>query len=458
MVAEKRTERAIGDLLPVVDLDSFGDGKEAVRDWLINVVGLCTRMEQLTVKEWVARLSKHIPDKAPAERLVSEERLRDKVTGWYTACLETAAGQENVSERVFASCPLLCRKGDVWLYVADEPRYMDDDNDLATAFAEDVWLFHIPARLATDAVKYFGVQPLSQSVEVNVTPGEPQSPLSGELNVGFSGSLQYVWAWRSSQSKRDADRLSIRLKGLEVLVVPALKASLSLDGLSHEVERRWHVNDHTIYLHKDHANEAELAQALAKALDVRSEADFYENLLRCTDDRQRKEKLLSKGIADAEIDRCLREYSGPLPEEKHVEGPGKPTKGEQGGSTSQTPPGGGSQEPQSKQPPTAQPGKTSEGTPPGSPESGKQPLRLKDPSTTPYVLGSPPSGGAGTGGGGEGGGTEREGRSLTDVEKAELEEAGRVLAARELETVGFSVDEDATRQPRFRPSGEEEQG
>jgi hypothetical protein len=374
---DKRTKRAIGDLLPVVDVDAFGNDKDAVQNWLISTVGLRTRIEQLTAEEWKTLLSKHIPENAPAEGLVSEERLRDKVTGWCAACLETVAEQENVSERAFASCPLLCRKGDVWQYIADEPRYLNDDNNLGTAFAEDVWLFHIPARLAADAVKYFGVQPLSQSVEVNVTPGEPQSPLSGELNVRFCESLPYVWAWRSSQSNQAADRLSVRLKGLEVLVVPALKASLSLDGLRHEVERRWHVNDHTIYLHKDHANEAGLAQALAKALDVRSEADFYENLLRCTDDRQRKEKLLSKGIADAEIERCLREYSGPPADEEHDEGPGRATKGEQGSSTSQAPSGGGSEGQQLKQSPAAQPGETSEGTSSGSPESGKQLLRLR---------------------------------------------------------------------------------
>lgn len=446
---DKRTERAIGDLLPVVDVDAFGNDKDTVREWLISAVGLRTRIEQLTVGEWMALLSRHIPDKAPAERLVSEERLRDKVTGWYAACLETAAEQENVSENAFASCPLLCRKGDLWQYVTDEPRYLYDDNDLATAFAGDVWLFHIPARLAADAVKYLGVLPLSQSVEVDVTPEEPKSPLSDVLMVRFNESLPYVWAWRSSQSKQAADRLSARLKGLKVLVVPALKASLSLGSLHHEVERRWHVDDDTIYLHKDYANETELAQALAKALDVRSEADFYENLLRCSDDRQRKEKLLSKGIADAEIDRCLREYSGPPAEEEHDEGPRKPTMGEQGGSTSQTPSGVSSQGQQHKQSPAGQPGEISEGTPSRSPESGKQSLRLKDPSTTRYVLGSPPSGGAGTGGSGEDRGTKREGRSLTDAEKAELEEAGRALAAHELETMGFSVEKMPQGNPGF---------
>lgn len=64
-------------------------------------------------------------------------------------------------------------------------------------------------------------------------------------------------------------------------------------------------------LAQDHANETELAQALAKALDVQSEADFYENLSRCTDDLQRKEALWSKGMIDAEIERCLPDYPGP---------------------------------------------------------------------------------------------------------------------------------------------------
>lgn len=446
---DKRTEKAIGSLLPVIDIDAFGiDDKDAVREWLISTVRLRTQIEQVTVEEWKALLSTRISDEAPVERLVLEERLRDKVTGWYAACLENVAEQENVSERAFASCPLLCRKGDVWQYVTDELRYLDDDNDLSRAFAEDVWLFHIPRGLYAVAVNYLGVLRLSQSVEVNVTPGEPQLPLSGELSVRFCESLPYVWALRSSNSKQAAEGLS-RLKGLGVLVVPALRASLSLDSLHHEVERRWHITDRTIYLHKDHENEVGLAQALAKALDATSEADSYENLLRCTDDRQRKEKLLSKGIADAEIDRCLREYSESPAEEEHDEGLGKLGKDEQGGRISQAPSPGRSEGPQREQPPAAQPGETSENTSPEPPESGKQPLGLRDPSTAPYVVGSPPSGGAGTGGSGEDGGTTREGRSLTDAEKVELEEAGRDFAVRDLENMGYSVEKMPLNNPGF---------
>jgi hypothetical protein len=449
---DKRTERAIGDLLPVIDLDAFGNDKDVVRDWLVSAVGLRTRMEQLTVEKWKELLSTHIPGKAPAECLMSDERLRDKVTKWYEACLETVAENGKIQQRVFTSCPLLCTRAGSWQYVNAEPRYLNDDNDLAAAFAEDVWLFHIPARLHSDAVKYFGVLSLSQSVDVDVTPGKPQSPLSGELNMGFSESLPYVWAWRSSQSKQDAERLSARLKCLKVLVVPTLKASLSLDGVHHEVERRWHVEGDTIYLHKDHQNEAELAMALAKALDVRSEADFYENLLRCADDRQRKEKLLSKGIADAEIDRCLREYLGQPAQEEQDEGPRKQIEGQQESETSQTPLGDDIQRHYREQASIRQAGDTSvESRSEAEPrERDEQPLRLKDPSKTGYVLGSPHGGGAGIGGGGAGGGgTEREKRYLTDSEKEKLEAAGIDLVVRELERMGYSVEKMPQDNPGF---------
>jgi len=447
---DKRTERAIGDLLRVINLDAFGNDKNAVRDWLVRVAGLRTRIEQLNVEEWRGLLSARIPDKVAAERLASDERLQDKVTGWYAACLETVAEQENISQKAFASCQLLCRKAEAWQYVADEPRYLDDDNDLAMAFAGDFWLFHVPARLAADAVKYLGVLPLSESVTVYVNLGEPKSPLSDEFLARLNESLPYVWAWRSSQSKQAAERLDARLKGLNVHVVPALKANLDLGGLHHEVERGWHATDDTIFLHKEHVNEAELAQAMAKALDVRSEADFYENLLRCKNDDQRKEKLLTKGIADAEVKRCLREYSvHPIAMEKEQEEyPKELTKPGAEDITSgsawapdnkaqqQKP---GSDETQDKTPEKPQ----------ESPGVSKQPLCLKNIDTVDYVISTPPQRGPETGSGGGGGGGSHEGHALTDEERDKLEKAGRHLATRELKNMGYTVEEMPLENPGF---------
>jgi len=46
---DKRTERAIGNLLSIIDLDAFENDKDTVHDWLISAAGLRTRIEQLTV-------------------------------------------------------------------------------------------------------------------------------------------------------------------------------------------------------------------------------------------------------------------------------------------------------------------------------------------------------------------------------------------------------------------------
>ncbi len=80
----------------------------------------------------------------------------------------------------------------------------------------------------------------------------------------------------------------------------------------------------------------------------------------------------------------------------------------------------------------------------------REPLRLKDPTTVDYRLGGPPEAKGGNGGGGgAGGGTGQEGRVLTDAEKSELEAAGRAFAVRELERIGFSVEEMPQSNPGF---------
>jgi len=433
------------DLLPVIDLDAFGDDKDDVRKWLDNEVHLRTRIAQVTVEEWKELLSVRIPDAAPAERLTSNERLRDKVGGWYAACLEAVAEDENELQEAFAQCPLLCQKGNEWKYVGNgEPRYLDDDNDFAKAFAEDIWLFHIPSRLAADTLKYFSVKSLSEFVKVEVTPGEPKLPLSDGLLARFNKSLLYVYAWRSSQNKQDAETLAARLKRFQVYVVPSLKANLSLNGVCHEVEQHWHVTDGTIYLHGDHANEADLALALAKMVGVPSEADFYENLLRCSNDNQRKEKLLSKGIAEAEVERGLREYSG-HPEDVEAEESSKEKK-------PHTPPPTSQLENKAQQQKSAADKQQSK-TPEKSQELADidgQPLRLKDSLTVDYVIGEPPQREfeAGGGGGGGGGGSQ-EGRQLTVEEKIVLEGAGRGLAARELEKLSYAVERMPPENPGF---------
>jgi hypothetical protein len=450
---DKQAEKTIGTLLPVINLDAFGEGKTIVREWLQRTPRLRTRIDQLTESEWKDILVTRICDKAPIEQLVSDERLRYKITRWYEACLETVAEHERVSQNAFALCPLLCRKANTWQYVAGEPRYLSDDNDFADAFTEDVWLFDISAQFFPNALKYLGVCRLSKSIKVHVTPGEPTSLLPDELLRRLNESLPFVWAWRSSQSKQDAETLADRLKKLTVHVVPGLKANLSLNGVRREVERRSHVMGAAIYLHEDHANESELAQALSVVIDVRSEADFYEVLLESGDDRRRKEKLRSKGMVDADVERRLREYSEWPVEDEPLPGDDatRPTKEDASG-RSQPRSACASQPHQPKSSKNSRP--NPEPKAPSGASLTREPLHLKDATVADYVLGTSQklraeSIGGGGGGGSGGGGTGHEGGSLSDCEKAELEEAGRLFAARELESLGFSVEKMPLDNPGF---------
>ncbi|MCX8038458.1 MAG: DUF3883 domain-containing protein, partial [Candidatus Sumerlaeia bacterium] len=273
-------------------------------------------------------------------------------------------------------------------------------------------------------------------------------------------------------SKTDAEVLADRLKRMEVLVVPSLQASYSLNNVHHTLERRWHVDGNIIYLHEDHVNEAELALALANALDVRSEADFYENLLRCNNDGKRREKLLSKNIPDAEIDRWLRKYAGKSAtkeeeevrvqskeDDKHRASPPParetirelPENTKQAGSPPEA-----SSDGDTPQRFTAE--SSSDGwsgsakTQPEPPSADKPRLHLKDVQNAAYVIDCAPEKyeqlAAGSGGG-YGGGMPSVGRYLTEPERAALDEAGRTIAARALEERGFSVEIMSPENPGF---------
>jgi hypothetical protein len=456
---DKKTQKAIGELLPVIDLDEFEDDKETVRDWLIETVGLRTRGEQLTVEEWKEILSTRIPDKAPAE---SSDERRDAVKRWYEECLETVADND-APPGIFASCPLLCQKGKAWQYITDEPKYLGDDNDLSKAFADDTWLIHIPSRLLANAERYFGVKRLSKSVSEKSTLGEPKSLLSDSLQKRLNDTLQDVWVWRSSRSRQDAEALAERLKNLKVYVVPTLKVDLDLNGVRREMEPPWRVEDGSIYLRCGHTDEIQLARALAEVLKTPSEADFYQNLLRCDNDDNRKENLLSKRLTDDEVKRGRREYTkqpedeaedrGEVTEasteatEGHRTAPLPEPESKASAVSTSSPSPRDSESPKSEAISDEQASEAAETA--QEPEDAREPLRLKVIREEDITLGHPPEQGGGHAGGGGGERSGREGRILTDQERLEVEQAGRSAAKLELEKTGFGVEEMKQKNPGF---------
>jgi hypothetical protein len=479
-IPNKQTMKSIGDLLPIIDLEFLDEDKNVVREWLVNEVEVRTQIEQITQDEWKEVLLTRIPEKAPVARIVADEQLRRKVVKWYEACLETLSNQEGGARTAFASCPLLCCRGDSWEYVATKPRYLDDDNEFVKVFAQDIWLFQIRSDLRSAAREYFGVLSLSGSVEEQIDLGESRSPLSKELQIQLCRSLCFLYAARSSGNRQADEKLLGRLREIEVYIVPDLKANLLFGDVQHEVERRWHATEDKILLHTDHANVTALAQAIARFVGTKSEADFYENLFRCNDDQQRMEKLLSRGMSEAEVRSRLREFVGGDGEEGENSGSGaeldqghgditptgtgpKPaaTENKSTMDSHQTETRNGGQdsgEDSSIRRKENETGDNSQGASGGK----RTPLKFKDANNCSYHEGKSTGGNSETGGGsgGHGGsGTGTSAPALTEEEKSELEAAGRRIAVRKLEAMGYSVEPMPFENPGFdlsaRRNGEE---
>lgn len=454
---DKRTERVIGDLLPCVDTAAFMAEQEVVRQWLEKDVGLRTHIEQLEPEEWRTILSERIPQIAPAQEASSNEQLRGKVTQWYEACLDAARDNDHIREGYYGPCPVLCRKGREWKYIKDEPRYLNDDRDLAAAFQEDMWLVNVSARLKSEAGKYLCIPPLSGSTRL--TPEIPNSKqeLVGEILEKFKATLPYVYAerYKIKEHRDNPAKLKDRLQSLTLWVVPELRSNVELNGVTKSISRPFIVQEERIFLCKENVGEPVVAQALAEVLDVRSEADFYENLLRCKDDGERKAKLLAKGLAEADIMR-VREFHEVTPEEE-PEMPPAPAVWETPTTIAPLPPGQGTDKalPTTPSKTTPFPAETSGSRPepqseppPATPQPEEEPLELVEAGTAEYKVGIGREATAGSSGaGGSGGDTPRP--SLSQNQKNEIEKCGRAIARRELERMGCEVEEMPLDNPGF---------
>ena len=452
---DKPTERTIGDLLPILDIDRFKEEGEIVNRWLIDVVKLRTRMEQLTIRDWDKILLKRIPHLAPDEVAALDDRIRDKVTKWYENCLEAANDNEDYPENCFRFCPLLCRKGKEWKYVKDEPRYLADDRELSEAFVDYAWLVELPSRLKSAAEKYFCIQALSKCTLALPQISDIRQRFSGELEVKLKQTLPYVFAWRLSQAKQNAEKLRNKLKSFTVWIVDKLGVILEFGDISKDVGRRFILAESDIFLQECDVGEAVLGEAMAEILEIRSEADFYENLLRCENDDQRKAKLLAKGLTDTDIDPQLRAYeeSHSVREEqessdrtekeqqkaKSVLSEGEVTNTEiQPNRLAETGSDGIAQETNSSSFTTAQ-------------DKSSTVIFLKDANITEYVTVRPVSSDysftrtrdhySDT--------QSQSSKSLSQEQKLDIEKCGRAFAKRELQNLGYQVEEMPQDQPGF---------
>jgi len=465
---DRRTSKAVGELLPTIDIEAFGEHKAAVKKWLLEFVRIRTGLEAITVGEWWTMLSKDIPSIVGEEKANDDVKLRDRVAAWYRACFDSLAEQENAQAGILRDVPLLCQKGDRWEYVTEaEVRWLEDHNEAAREFRGEIWRCVSPDSRAT---KHFGVRSLDKSVKEELLPADEQGDAPEHLKCALKGVTPFLYAWKRHRAPReDPDKLRERLSNLNVCVVGRLEVELFLEGIGRRrIKRKCGVSDDRLLILAEKATPGDfhpyLARGLAEFLGRKDDSDFYQNLLRCRDDKEHQAALVAKEIPGDEIARLLREFRKERaeiePQEiiEEEESP-HPEPEAQPGTDPKVEPGT-SPEPASGEIPTPEvpSGAPSEGREgpeeePGQPGSTppRPPLRLENPETADYVLASAaPSGkGSDRGGGGGGGDGSGEGRSLTQEERDSIEDSGRVVVERELRGRGYHVEQMPRRNPGY---------
>jgi len=431
---DKSTRTAAGELVPIIDLKAFGDSAQQVQQWLCEVVGVRRTLAQISVDEWRYLLSERVPQIVPAENMAHTQR--DKVTRWYGACLRSLDEQDDVAQGALSAVSLLCRRGDQWDYRDRNDIWLADDQEMANAFRDDCWQIELPASLRSHAKAYFALRPLSEHVHVEYGPGRCLDRQTEELRQATDEVLPYIFVSRCSQTTREPEKVREDLASLSVSVVEGLRADLTLDGVANTSMRRnfGHRNKELLISARAWDSRlTSLASALADVLEVKTEADFYENLLRCDSDDARRAKLLAKGATDQEMDRLLRIFRqcpAPEPEFQVVKPP--------------------SEEHPARPIISGPVDKPSEATD-NCPEQVREPS-LKDPETAAVGLSSetrqeaaPPEPREPRATGGQVTSIQQ----LSEEKKRKIEECGRLAAARKLQEMRYSVKQQPYDHPGY---------
>lgn len=307
---DPETRRAAGELLPVLDLEAFGANRAAVETWLRQVVGLRTNLNQITDTEWRAALAARVPELVDGNP--ASERKRQDVQRWYDAALDSLSSQPLAH---LGSVPLLCRQADTWEFRGSDPdRWLEDSADVADAFRQELWTISLSVRLHPQARKHFGVKSLRDLVKEEALYEPDAAGFDTMCQQQLDAIKPFVFAWRCYKSKADATRLRDRLFRLTVRRLPSITVRLTLPGYAPKtIDRAYHHQGDDLILRESDTDVVNLARAFSAALDLRSEANFFENLLRCSDDAARKAKLRGEEMPTDQIELRVREY-GQQPE------------------------------------------------------------------------------------------------------------------------------------------------
>jgi hypothetical protein len=455
--------RRLSHLLPCIALDSLSKKeREVLEPWLRDVVKLREHPEQMEDDEIESIVKVRIPALIPQSAL-SDRKKREQVSRWYGDLLRVCRERKKKAPDM-SDCPRLCCKGEEWSYVADDVVWLDDDHDAALAFKGLVWRIALPRELRAIAQEVFGVRSLATHKRVvpqwsvlddDDVKKEPVAQMSALLN----DVKPFLFAWIShSQSDQALGKLRERIQSLTLRFVRDLQLSVSLDGIaeSRTVSRAYAVDDHTLILDADRANEGSLAKALSEALGT-AESEFFEILLRCPDEEARRRKLREdRDVAEDELERHLGEWHEGEPEvrEAPVRGPvPNPSKGAGGDKSGKEEGPAVAAAPRPSSAGQAQRPSDQAASPHPEPvvterTRSRKTLRLKDPKEANISV----SNYEGRSGAGSATASSRHSwdqQVLTEQERKYIEQVSRKFAEAHLERLGYSVEQMPFENPGF---------
>jgi hypothetical protein len=299
------TRQAAGPLLPAIDLDRLGADRAIIEPWLRQIVGLRTNIDQITHEEWRDLLTNRV------RQLVDDNgagQHRHEVQRWYEAALDSLSAQPHAQ---LGSVPLLCRKADAWEFRgANTTRWVEDSTEVADAFRDEIWTISLAARLHAQAKRLFRVSSLRESVNEEALYDLASAEVDSDRQQHLDAIKPFVFAWRCYKTKSDVATLRDRLARLSVRRLPSIEVRLTLPGhTSRTIVRPYHHQGYDLILRDADTEVVHLARAFAAALDLRSDANFVENLLRCKDDAERSAKLQAEEVPIDQIELRIREFA-----------------------------------------------------------------------------------------------------------------------------------------------------
>lgn len=306
-----QAQKILGQFLPIIDLGAFPEEhRQEVVEWLRYEVRLRERLDQLKLEEWQGILQS-LPERYPTEQCRKDYGVRNAVGVIYRTFLESSHDPADLREVVWLS-----RKEEEWDY--RESCWLDDDEDVAQAFCQDIWLMlHLGTGLEGRAARLPRVRRLSRHSNIEVLAGGIIETDTKKISLKLQEVIPFVYVWLRDQGKLE-EKGKEKLRTLTVRVVDSLKLKVSLEEMGERtISKNWALDNNFIFLSEETLHHktwwSDVSQGLARLLQRKADQEFYEILFRCENEEERRAKLRRKEVREENIEKFLEEYHGAAP-------------------------------------------------------------------------------------------------------------------------------------------------